>query len=138
MINNIVIIGRLTRDPEMYSYGDGKTMARLGVAVERNYKSRDGEKITDYFDVKVFRQAEFVQKYFSKGSWISVVGSMECDKKVGDDGQTRTFWNLVAEQVSFCSSSSQGSFERPVSAEATSFAAATEENDDEDEDELPF
>ena len=78
MLNHIVIMGRLTRDPEMRKTGSGIAVANFTVAVDRDFNGQDGQKETDFIDCVAWRKtAEFVQKYFSKGKMIAVSGRLQ-------------------------------------------------------------
>lgn len=107
-MNKIVIIGRLTRDPELKSTNAGTSVCNFSVAVDRTYRDKEGNRPTDFFDISVFgATAEFVAKYFKKGSSIAVSGAMESRKFVDKDGNNRIAWSLHADEVNFCSSKSE-------------------------------
>ena len=106
-MNKIVIIGRLTRDPELKSTNAGTAVCNFSVAVDRTYRDKEGNRPTDFFDISVFgATAEFVSKYFKKGSSIAVSGAMESRKFVDKDGNNRIAWSLHADEVNFCGSKS--------------------------------
>ena len=78
MLNQIIIMGRLTRDPELRRTQSGTAVCSFSVAVDRDFKSQSGEKETDFIDVVAWRQTgEFVSKYFTKGRMIVVSGSLQ-------------------------------------------------------------
>ena len=107
-MNKIVIIGRLTRDPELKSTNAGTAVCNFSVAVDRTYRDKEGNRPTDFFDISVFgATAEFVSKYFKKGSSIAVSGAMESRKFVDKDGNNRIAWSLHADEVNFCVSKSE-------------------------------
>lgn len=107
-MNKIVIIGRLTRDPELKSTNAGTSVCNFSVAVDRTYRDKEGNRPTDFFDIFVFgATAEFVAKYFKKGSSIAVSGAMESRKFVDKDGNNRIAWSLHADEVNFCGSKSE-------------------------------
>jgi len=107
-LNKIVIIGRLTRDPELKSTNAGTSVCNFSVAVDRTYRDKEGNRPTDFFDISVFgATAEFVSKYFKKGSSIAVSGAMESRKFVDKDGNNRIAWSLHADEVNFCGSKSE-------------------------------
>ena len=103
MLNHIVIMGRLTRDPELRRTQSGTAVTTITVAVDRDYQSRDSqEKQTDFIDVVAWRQtAEFVSKYFTKGKMIVVDGSLQSRKWQDKNGQNRTSWEVQANTVYF-------------------------------------
>lgn len=107
-MNKIVIIGRLTRDPELKTTNAGTSVCNFSVAVDRTYRDKEGNRPTDFFDISVFgATAEFVAKYFKKGSYIAVSGAMESRKFVDKDGNNRIAWSLHADEVNFCGSKSE-------------------------------
>ena len=107
-MNKIVIIGRLTRDPELKSTNAGTSVCNFSVVVDRTYRDKEGNRPTDFFDISVFgATAEFVAKYFKKGSSIAVSGAMESRKFVDKDGNNRIAWSLHADEVNFCGSKSE-------------------------------
>ena len=104
MINSVVIMGRLTADPELKTTNSGLSVTRFTVAVDRQYQ-KDKEKKADFINVVAWRQtAEFVSRYFSKGSMIAVQGSIQTDKYKDKSGNSRTSFQVVADNVSFCGS----------------------------------
>ena len=115
MLNHIVIMGRLTRDPELRSTQSGVSVASFTVAVDRDCGGRDGgEKQTDFIDCVAWRQTgEFVSKYFHKGSMIVVSGRLQSRKWQDREGNNRTNWEIQADNVYFGESrSSSGSYSR--------------------------
>ena len=111
MLNHIVIMGRLTRDPELRSTQSGVSVASFTVAVDRDFGGRDGgEKQTDFIDCVAWRQTgEFVSKYFHKGSMIVVSGRLQSRKWQDREGNNRTNWEIQADNVYFGESRSSGS-----------------------------
>jgi single-strand DNA-binding protein len=103
MLNQIVIMGRLTRDPELRRTGSGIAVASFSVAVDRDWPNKEtGEKETDFIDCVAWRQTgEFVSKYFSKGSMIVVSGRLQIRPWVDKDGNKRKTAEIVAENVYF-------------------------------------
>lgn len=129
MLNQIVIMGRLVRDPELRSTQSGTSVATFTVAVERDF----GEKQTDFIDCVAWRQTgEFVSKYFLKGNMIAVTGSLQSRKWQDRDGNSRTSWEVNADHVYFC-----GSRRDSEAAPAPAGPAKFVEMDDSD-GELPF
>ena len=104
MINNVVIMGRLTKDPELKTTQSGLSVVSFTVAVDRNCQ-KDGERRADFLNVVAWRQtAEFVEKYFAKGSMIAIQGSIQTRKYEDKSGNKRTSVEIVADNVSFCGS----------------------------------
>ena len=103
MLNHIVIMGRLTRDPELRRTGSGIAVASFTVAVDRDFGNREsGEKETDFIDCVAWRQTgEFVSKYFTKGSMIVVSGRLQIRSWNDKDGNKRRTAEVVADNVYF-------------------------------------
>ena len=115
MLNHIVIMGRLTRDPELRYTQSQTPVVSFSVAVDRDFGGRDGgEKQTDFIDCVAWRQTgEFVSKYFHKGSMIVVSGRLQSRKWQDREGNNRTNWEIQADNVYFGESrSSSGSYSR--------------------------
>ncbi len=109
MLNRITIMGRLTRDPELRRTQSGVSVCSLTVAVDRDFKSQSGEKQTDFIDVVAWRQTgEFISNYFQKGSMIIVDGSLQSRKWQDKQGQNRTSWEVIANNVYFGESKRSG------------------------------
>ena len=102
MLNHIVIMGRLTRDPELRKTGSGISVAAFTVAVERDYKPDGDERETDFIDCVAWRQTgEFVSRYFTKGSMIVVSGRLQIRPWTADDGSKRRSTEIVADSAYF-------------------------------------
>ncbi len=103
MLNHIVIMGRLTRDPDLRYTQSQTPVASFTVAVDRDFASRDGgERQTDFIDVVAWRQtAEFVSKYFTKGSMVVVSGRLQIRDWTDREGNKRRSAEVVADNVYF-------------------------------------
>ena len=103
MLNHIVIMGRLTRDPELRYTQSQTPVASFTVAVDRDFGGRDGgEKQTDFIDCVAWRQtAEFVNKYFTKGSMAAVSGRLQIRDWTDRDGGKRRSAEIVVENIYF-------------------------------------
>ena len=103
MLNHIVIMGRLTRDPELRRTGTGVAVASFTVAVDRDFgKNENGEKETDFIDCVAWRQTgEFVSKYFTKGRMAVVSGRLQIRSWTDKDGNKRRTAEVVADNVYF-------------------------------------
>ena len=123
MLNHIVLMGRLTRDPELRYTGSNVPVASFTVAVDRDYgRGENGEKQTDFINVSAWRQTgEFVSKYFTKGSMIAVSGRLQIREYTDRDGNRRTAAEVVADNVYFGESRRRDDGEQP-SRSAGSFA----------------
>lgn len=106
MLNHIVIMGRLVRDPELRTTQSGISVTSFTLAVDRDFKSRDtNEKGTDFIDVVAWRQtAEFVCKYFSKGRMAVAEGRLQIRDWKDRDGNNRRSAEIVADNVYFADS----------------------------------
>ena len=103
MLNHIVIMGRLTRDPELRRTGSGIAVASFTVAVDRDYSGKDGgEKETDFIDCVAWRNTgEFVSKYFTKGRMIVVSGRLQLRDWTDKEGNKRRSAEIVADSCYF-------------------------------------
>lgn len=143
MLNCAVIMGRLTADPELRQTPNGVAVTRFSVAVDRGYVKAGEERKADFINVVCWRQtAEFVTRYFSKGSMIAVQGSIQTGS-YEKDGVKRSTFEIVADNVSFCGSKSESGTNaapRAVDAGAPSFSNGSVDDFSAlaDDDDLPF
>jgi single-strand DNA-binding protein len=142
MLNRIVLIGRLTRDPELRYTQNGIAVATFSLAVDRNFKNAAGEKETDFINIVVWRgQAENCANYLSKGKLAAVDGRLQIRSYETAENQKRTVAEVVAEDVRFLSpkEGSGGGFSAP--AEHAEPAETFDEGMDDPalgDDDLPF
>ncbi len=103
MLNHIVLMGRLTRDPELRHTGNGTAVASFTLAVDRDYQSKDAqEKSVDFIDIVAWRStAEFVSKYFAKGRMAVVSGRLQIRGWTDKDGNKRRSAEVVADNIYF-------------------------------------
>ena len=103
MLNHITLMGRLTRDPERRYTQSQTPVASFALAVDRDFGGRDGgEKQTDFIDIVAWRQtAEFVQKYFTKGSMAVISGRLQIRDWTDKDGNKRRSAEVVVDNVYF-------------------------------------
>ena len=120
MLNRIIIMGRLVRDPELRTTQSGTSVTSFTLAVDRDFKSREsGEKSTDFIDVVAWRQtAEFVCKYFAKGRMAIAEGRLQIREWKDKDGNNRRTAEVVAENVYFGDSKRDGASEPGYGAPA--------------------
>ena len=147
-MNQIVIMGRLTRDPELRQTPNGIPVASFSLAVDRGYAPKDGgERQTDFIDVVAWRnQAEFVSKYFSKGQMAAVTGSLQIRDWTDKDGNKRRNAEVIADRIFFTESkrSRDASFGNAEARDdySTGFSTPVGSSDfaelDMDDGELPF
>ena len=104
MFNLVVLTGRLTADPELKTTQSGISVTSFSIAVDRRYRSGE-DRLTDFINIVAWRQtAEFVTKYFKKGSLIGIEGSIQTRKYQDKDGNNRTVFEVVANNVQFVES----------------------------------
>ena len=110
MLNHIVIMGRLARDPELRHTQSGVAVASFRLAVDRDFKDKNtGERATDWIDVVAWRQTgEFVSRYFTKGRMAVVEGRLQMRDWTDKDGNKRTSAEVVADNVYFGDSKRDG------------------------------
>ena len=102
MLNHIVLMGRLTRDPELRRTGSGVAVASFTLAVDRDYAAQGAEKETDFVDIVAWRStAEFVSKYFTKGRMAVVSGRLQIRNWQDKEGNKRRSAEVVADNVYF-------------------------------------
>ena len=112
MLNKVIIMGRLTADPELRQTPSGISTCRFSVAVDRGYKSKDtGERQTDFIRVTAWRQtAEFVSRYFSKGQMIVIEGSLRNNNYEDQNGVKHYSMDVLADSVSFAGSRNDNNY----------------------------
>lgn len=102
MLNKIILMGRLTRDPELRKTQSGTSVASFSLAVDRDFKGQNGEKETDFIDIVAWRHtADFVSKYFTKGRMAVVEGRLQIRDWEDRDGNKRRSAEVIAENVYF-------------------------------------
>ena len=109
MLNRIIVMGRMTRDPELRRTNSGTAVASFTVAVDRDFKSQSGEKETDFIDLlSLLNTAEFVSKYYAKGRMAVVEGRLQIRDWTDKDGNKRRTAEIVADSVYFGDSKRDG------------------------------
>jgi len=110
-MNLVILMGRLTRDPEISSSASGTTFARYSIAVDRKFK-REGEPDADFFNCTSFgKQAEFVERYLKKGTKIVVTGEIQNNNYTNKDGQKVYDLRIMVHDVEFAESKGNGQTE---------------------------
>lgn len=103
MINNAVIMGRIVAVPELRTTANGTSVTSFTVAIDRRFSKQGEEKQTDFIDVVAWKNtAEFICKYFTKGSMIAIQGNIQTRMFEDKNGNKRKAVEIVAENVSFC------------------------------------
>lgn len=144
MLNCVAIMGRLTNDPELKSTNDGVHVLSFTVAVDRNFVRQGEERQADFIDCVAWRQqAEFISRYFHKGSMIAIQGAIQTRNWEDKNGSKRKSTEILVNSVNFCGSKSETNTGAVQNNEpfqpATSFATADEGDFKEiPEDDLPF
>ena len=134
MLNKIILQGRLTADPDLRQTTSGVFICSFTVAADRDFKGKDGEKQTDFIHVVAWRNtAEFVSKWFHKGSLILVDGSLQSRKYEDKSGQKRTTFDVVANAVYFGGDKRDNVSQFPQEA-----PKSVDVEPDLDSDDLPF
>lgn len=148
-MNKVILMGRLTRDPEMRQTPNGVSVCSFSIAVNRRF-AKEGQQTADFINCTAWRQqAEFICKYFPKGSMIAVVGSLQSRSWENQEGKKQYSTDVVVDEVYFTGSKNDGSSNMGDSGFA---APAPQRNDnsfgdidsmgfqtiDGSEDDLPF
>jgi single-strand DNA-binding protein len=147
-MNRIVLIGRLTRDPEVRYTQSGIPVTNFSIAVDRKFKNASGERETDFINIVAWRKtAELVGEYLGKGRLVAVDGSLQQRKYQNREGENRTVYEVLADTVQFLdrgdrsesrSGSSSGYSSGPSDADAPPESYNYSENEPASESDLPF
>ena len=138
MLNRVVLMGRLGRDPDVRYTQSGTKVASFSLAVDRDFKDKaTGERLTDWIDVVAWRQtAEFAGKWFRKGQMAVVEGRLQARDYTDRDGNKRRAVEIVADSIYFCGSKDQSARPSDGNADESSFppdkGAEFAEMDDDD------
>lgn len=132
-MNKAILVGRLTRDPELKSTANGTNVCSFSVAVNRRYKNAEGNYDADFINCTAWRQtAEFVSKYFTKGRMIGVVGSIQTRNYDDKEGKKVYVTEVAADEVYFVESKGDNNNNTAPVADVNDFAPI------DDTEELPF
>ena len=147
-LNKVIMQGRLVADPELRTTNSGVSVANWRIAVDRNYKDASGERGTDFIRCTAWRgTADFVTKWFHKGSMILLEGSLQNSEFTDKDGNNRTVAQVVVDNVFFAGSKSEngggrrdedGGEARGDDGVASGPSGGFQEIADDSEDTLPF
>ena len=103
MLNNVVLMGRLTADPELRHTQNDISVTSFTIAVDRDYTPKGQEKQADFINCVAWRgTADFITRYFQKGSMIAIQGTIQTRKYEDKEGNKRTAFEVVADKASFC------------------------------------
>ncbi len=139
-MNKVILIGNLTRDPELATTNSGVSVCRFSIAVQRNFQNNEGERGTDFFNIVVWRaQGENCHKFLKKGSKCAVIGRLQNSSYEAQDGTKRYVTDIVADNVEFLSSrSSDGGAGESAPRPAADPKPGTGDLEPIDDDSLPF
>lgn len=130
MLNKVIIMGRLTKDPELRSTTLGTSVVSFSIACDRDFKGQNGEREADFINCVAWRNtAEFISKYFRKGSMAIIEGSLQTRPYEDTEGKKRTATEVIVNNIYFGESKKDTSAPVDYTPPASSF---------EDDDDLPF
>lgn len=140
-MNKAILIGNLTKDPEVRTTPSGATVCTFTIAVNRRFQNQSGERVADFINIVAWRQlGELCGKYLAKGRKVSVIGEIQTRSYDAKDGSKRYITEIVADEVEFLTprgqDSGSGSYERAY--ERQSAPVAPEGFTEIDDDQLPF
>lgn len=141
MLNKIIIMGCMTRDPELKRTPSGTAVTSFSMAVDRDFKAQDGTRQTDFIDVVAWKQtAEFVCSYFSKGRMAVVDGRLQVRDWMDKDGNKRKSVEVIADHIYFADSKTdQGQNREKLSERMSGFESDGEQIEEiSDDGNLPF
>ncbi len=135
-MNRIVLVGRLTRDPEVKYTSSGVAVTNFGLAVDRRFRNAQGERETDFINIVAWRKtAELCGQYLSKGRQVAIDGSLQMRKYQTSQGENRTVYEVVADNVEFLGSKQDGGGSAPSPDDSD---APPPSGDEPEDDDLPF
>lgn len=148
MLNKVILMGRLTAEPEHKQTPNGVSVTSFSIAVERNFADKDGKRATDFINIVAWRQtADFICKYFSKGQMIALEGNIQTRSYEDKQGNKRTAFEVIAESVYFAEKKADKPTNTTQVAGATCVAQTTQKGGFEigdfeeintDDSDLPF
>lgn len=134
-MNKAILIGNLTRDPEVRTTGSGTTVCTFTIAVNRRFQNQAGERVSDFFNIVAWRQlGELCGKYLSKGRKVSVIGEIQNRSYDAKDGSKRYITEIIADEIEFLTPKGQeggSGYERQNTPAPEGFSEI-------EDDELPF
>lgn len=143
-MNKVILVGNLTRDPELITTANGISVCKFGLAVQRRFTNQNGEREADFINIVAWRQnADFCYKYFKKGNKVALVGSLQTRSYDAQDGTKRTATDVVVDEIEFASSKGPSNGDE-FSTEETAGSKSSGKNDvvnkfePIDDDNLPF
>ena len=143
-MNKVILVGNLTRDPELITTNNGVSVCRFSVACQRRFTNQNGEREADFINCVAWRQnAEFCYKYFKKGNKVALVGSLQTRSYDAQDGSKRTATDVVVDEIEFASSkgpsnNDEAMAEEPAGSKSTGKSDVVGTFEPIDDDNLPF
>ena len=143
-MNKIILVGRLTKDPELQTTNNGTSLLRFNVACKSKFRDEDGEQKVDFFVCVAWREkAELIHKYCQKGSMFQISGSMGSRSYEKQDGTKQTIWEINVEDIEFLSTNEESAEKKEKTTTKTKSKATPKQAeltplDDIDDDDLPF
>ena len=143
-MNKALLVGNLTRDPELITTNNGVSVCRFSVACQRRFTNQNGEREADFINCVAWRStADFCYKYFKKGNKVALVGSLQTRSYDAQDGSKRTATDVVVDEIEFASSkgpSNNDEFatEEPAGSKSTGKSDVVNTFEPIDDDNLPF
>ena len=135
-MNKVILIGNLTRDPELSETPSGVAVCKFSLAVSRDYTNAEGNRDTDFFNITVWRgRAENCGKYLKKGNKVAIVGSLQTRSYEDKDGIKRNVTDIIASEVEFLTPKQQANQDEESVVSMTRQRPQLEEIDD---NKLPF
>ena len=141
MVNKVILLGRLTKEPELKSTQNGISRCSFTLAVDRRFKNADGERETDFINCTAWRgTAEFITNYFRKGQRIAIVGSIQVRSYETDAGERRYITEVNAEEAYFADGyqDNKGNTNHSETNNPNPFVSDEEWAEFNDDTELPF
>lgn len=115
MLNRAILMGRITKSPELKTTPNGVSVIQISIAVDRDYTPKGQEKQTDFIDVVAWRgTAEFIAKHFGKGQLIALTGSIQTRSYTDNQGNKRSVTEVIADQVYFCGGKNENKKTEPT------------------------
>ncbi|KPI54443.1 single-stranded DNA-binding protein [Clostridioides difficile] len=139
-MNQVVLVGRLTRDPELkYIPGTGTAVASFTIAVDRNYINKEGKRDTDFIPIEVIgKSAEYCANYITKGKLVALEGNIRVDNYQTQSGEKRTFTKVSTKSVQSLESKSKSSNSYKESVQDETIGLDPQGFEIIDDNELPF
>ena len=143
-MNKVILVGNLTRDPELITTNNGVSVCRFSVACQRRFTNQNGEREADFINCVAWRStADFCYKYFKKGNKVALVGSLQTRSYDAQDGSKRTATDVVVDEIEFASSkgpsnNDEMTAEEPAGSKSTGKSDVVNKFEPIDDDNLPF